>query len=215
MSSPRSIDGSALIAGFAIFVPIPGLRGALFAIFPGLAFRDFWLMLKAAGLGLAIDVAYCGFLWPFLGLRWELRGEYNRTLAHLLPPGAWAGTHHGCPVPNSVQFTLGLVGWMTLMFLIWAILWPQKTRCTMRLLPPAVGGFLVAIAANVLWFFAPMNERFGWPPEPAHKLTPVPFLALLILALPLCSVGVGFVFALLNSASAQHEQGRKAESPSA
>jgi hypothetical protein len=189
------------MCGFAAFVPVPGLRGALFGLFPGLAFRDPRLAVKGAELGFAADVLFC-MAWACLHWQWELRGDYNRTLARIVPPGHWVGTHHGCPVPNWLQFALGLVAWATVMFLVWSLVWPRKFGYRAYFLPPAAGAVLTAIAAVVLWTFAPMNDRFGWPPAPPYKLQTEAFVALLIASLPLCTLGVGLVFWILERTNA-------------
>ena len=78
---PTSIVLPALISGFGAYVPIPGLRGALFALFPGIAFRDVRLMLKGLVLGFLADLmVFVG--WPMLGFVWEPRASYNWLITH-------------------------------------------------------------------------------------------------------------------------------------
>jgi hypothetical protein len=194
MNRPVSIDGAAVLAGFAVYLPVPGLRGALFALFPGIAYRDKSLILKGLLLGFVLDVVY-EICWGILPLVWEPRAEYNHLLTDYLPPEHLVITHCGCAVPDVVQFTLGLVGWATAFFLLWLALWPRRLHLAAYFAIPCLGALLTAVAAIVLWNLAPLDEWWVYRSAYSQERIPVEvFVFVFILVVPLCTLAVGLLF---------------------
>lgn len=204
---PRSVDGPALLCGLAIFMPVPGVRGALFALFPGLAFRNRQLLAAGAIYGFLLDLLFF-FVWQSLGLVWEPRGEYNRIINTYLPPEHTVMTHCGCAVPNVVQVVGGLVLWAATFYFLWVKLWPVKLKTRAQIFIPLCGTFLMAISGVITWYSAPLHEWRYWQPEKT-VLSSEAFLLLFVTLFPLSSllVGCSFLFAARASANGNEVDG--------
>jgi hypothetical protein len=142
---------ASLIAGFAIYVPMPIVRGALFGLMPGIAWRS-W---RLAGFG-----ALCGVFAEFVHMfffrllldGWNTREVYCELLLTHLPPGimtlAIPDFH---PLPNSVHFVIIIVIWAAVMFPMWYVAWPcPKCGRDVCILVPVV---IAAATASAVWLW--------------------------------------------------------------
>jgi hypothetical protein len=187
-ASTVPIVGAALTSGLCIYAPC-GLRGALFCLFPGIAYRSPEIALKSAGLGLIVDILFNAG-WMALGLEWEPRASYNFVLAHYLPPMHRVITHGNCQAPNEVQFELGLVGWTSVMFLVWQFFWPAMIPPGRRLVVCVVGAAFVGGAAKLLWEIAPKRGWLSGPHGRFDDYSPMLLVVALIASIPLCCLSV-------------------------
>ncbi|REK18958.1 MAG: hypothetical protein DWQ37_02755 [Planctomycetota bacterium] len=186
-----STEVAAGVAGAAIYLPI-GLRGTLFALCPALAGgrRRLWVIAPVAGF--VLECVY-QLAWLCLPLVWEPRGEFNEALALYLPPIHKIVTHHGCTVPNSVQFVAGLVGWTGCYFVLWMLLWPRPLPWRARFAVPVVGMLLVALAGAGLWRIAPLDEWHGRFAFAAEKVPQSVFALAVVLSMPVCTFVLGLL----------------------
>jgi hypothetical protein len=118
LTALRAVAGPAILCGLCIYLPVAGIRGAAFCLFPGLAQRSWRTAIKGAGYGLFADLLV-DFCWMFIAGVWEPRASYNVAVVHYLPPDLMVMTHVGSPMPNSLKFGLGLMLWTTTMYGIW------------------------------------------------------------------------------------------------
>lgn len=186
----RVVGGSAILCGLCVYFPIPGLRGAAFCLFPGLALRSRTLAIEGAAYGFVTDVVV-NFCWMFIGGVWEPRASYNVALVHFLPPDMLVVTHAGSPMPNSMKFGLGLVVWMTTMYFIWASLWRPRLDWAVRSRILGLGAILSGAIAALLWTVAPLDGWWSHGAAPFGDLEPGKFLFVFLTTLPACSLLVG------------------------
>lgn len=190
-TSRQSPIAAAVICGFAIYVPVPGLRGGLFGLFPGYAQRSVGTALKGFALGLFVDLTI-SIAWIFFGPTWEPRASYNSVLAHYLPPEHMIMTHHGSPLPNYVQFTLGLALWTSAQFSIWIRLWKPKIQIQRQRRIYTSGVVSVVAAATILWIVSPMDGWWHHGAAPFGDLPPIPLAGVFLLSMPCCTVAVAY-----------------------
>jgi hypothetical protein len=181
------------LCAFAAYVPILGVRGAAFCLFPGLAQRSIRLTLVGVLLGFLADIGVTIF-WMIVGGVWEPRwGGYNDTLAHYLPPDIMVATHVGSPMPNSIRFALGLVLWSVTMYAIWTLLWRPKLELERRVQILVTSAITVGLCAIVLWTVAPLSVMLGGRYQPFGDLPTKPFLAVLFTTMPISSLIVAMM----------------------
>ncbi len=185
-----AIFGAASICGLCIYLPVPGMRGALFCLFPGIANRSLTIAGKGLLAGLAADVAFC-IGWIVAGFVWEPRASFNRILAEYLPPAHVVATHFACPVPNGVQFGLGLVGWCGLMFAIWLYLWPRRFPPLTSVFMLLTGAVSVTVASVVLWTVSPMDGWWSDGAKPFGDITSDWYALVFVAAVPVCCLAFG------------------------
>ena len=183
----RNLFSAAIIRGCACYLPILGVRGAGFCLFPGIVRHSWQLAFKGGGFGFLYDIVVEIGSSIVLG-PWEPRAGYNRLLVNNLPPGFDVITHVGSPVPNSLKFCLGLIIWMSVMYAIWIALWILKLNWARRLQIPSTGAMCVGVCAIILWIVAPLDEFWQHGAQPFGDLAPVPFLAVFLTTMPLCSL---------------------------
>jgi len=189
---------AAIVSGLSIYIPIVGLRGAAFCLFPGIAQRSMAMAAKGTALGFLADIAFC-MGWFFFGPVWEPRDSYNEILVTYLPPGQMVMTHAGCPIPNGLQFGLGLVLWTTLMFNIWIQTWKPRINGSARRAALFAGAIAVSVAASVLWIVAPMDDWWQHGAAPFGDLAPLPFTVVFVVSLPACTLIVGKLISAASS----------------
>jgi hypothetical protein len=186
---------AAIICGLAFYIPLFGIRGAAACLFPGIAQRSWRIAFKGAAAGFLSDVVVTIALILFCGA-WEPRESFNRTLVTNLPPGFIVATHAGSPMPNSMKFGFGLVCWSSTIFAIWMAFCPPKLEWHLRLSVMAAGEFAVGVSAVILWTVAPLDEFWHHGAQPFGDLSPVPFLAVFLSTMPICSIIVGEAMAI-------------------
>jgi hypothetical protein len=186
----RAVGGAAIICGLFIYLPIPGARGAAFCLFPGMALRSWGVAVKGAVLGFGADLLV-DFAWMFIAGVWEPRSSFNVALVDFLPPDLMVITHAGSPMPNSMKFGLGLVVWMTTMYLIWASLWRPRLDVLIRSSIVGAGAILGGGIAALLWTVAPLDGWWRHGAAPFGDLEPGKFLFVFLTTLPACSLFVG------------------------
>jgi hypothetical protein len=148
---PGSPVAAALIAGFAIYVPIPIVRGAIFGLMPGIAWRSWRPAALGALCGAFAEFVYLFFLqWMLVG--WNTRADYCELLLTHLPPGtlqaAFPCVH---PLPNSVHFVIIIVSWSALLFPMWYVAWPyQKGEREFCIFVAVV---VTAVTATAIWLW--------------------------------------------------------------
>lgn len=121
---------AAIVASSAILIPIPLLRGALFALFPGIAWRSWRLAAASALAGVALDLGVSFFqseVLPNAVVPW-LRYEplRNPIFDEFLPiaPGVQSAEHN-FPDDRELYFGIGLTLWIFCMLQNWSIWWPR------------------------------------------------------------------------------------------
>ena len=190
----RSASGRALsaaiIAGLFAYVPVPGIRGALVGLFPGIARRSGRTVVQGLICGFSADL-FLWMLWTALFV-WEPRDSYNLALS-LLPPTHMVVTHVGCATPNWAQFGAGLVVWLGMMFGLWLYLWRPHVSYERRPLSVVGGMAFGAAVAALLWTVAPMGQWWHRGAQPFGDLPLIPFFIVYLSSVPLC----GVVFVLL------------------
>jgi hypothetical protein len=190
-----SVEAAAAVCGFACYLPVAGLRGALFCLFPGIVLRSLRIAFQGAGLGFLADIAVVT-IWSALAGVWEPRVGFNRTLVSLLPPDFTVMTGYGSPMPNSLKFGLGLIFWTVTMYALWMTIWIPKLPWLSCLAILAVGAMAVGICATILWIVTPLDEWWGYRGKQLGLLSPVPWFAVFILTMPTCAVIVGCLMRL-------------------
>lgn len=180
-----SVYGAALISGLCIYIPVPGIRGALFCLFPGIANRSLKIAGKGLIAGFCADIAFC-IAWFFLGFVWEPRVSFNRILSDFLPPEHAIYTHSECAVPNGVQFGLGLTAWCGCMFALWLHFWPRRFSTETYFLLWHVGVLSVIIASASLWVVSPMDHWWSFGAQPSGDINSDWYVLVFLGAIPTC-----------------------------
>lgn len=185
-----AVGGPAIICGLFIYLPIPGIRGAAFCLFPGWARRSWSVAVEGAVLGFGADLIV-DFAWMFIAGVWEPRSSFNVALVDFLPPDLMVMTHAGSPMPNSMKFGVGLVVWMTTMYSIWASLWRPRLDWSVRSGILGLGAILSGAIAALLWTVAPLDGWWRHGAAPFGDLEPGKFLFIFLTTLPACSLLIG------------------------
>lgn len=184
---------AAVLTAFAAYIPINGIRGACFCLFPGIALRSVPIGLIGALIGFFVDIAV-SIVWMNVAGAWEPRwGGYNSILSQYLPPDIMVATHVGSPMPNSLKFGLGLMLWSATMHLTWLSLWKPRLEWDCRLTIVGIGSVIVCVGATILWMVAPLTGTLGVEYQPFGDLPLVPFLAVFVSTMPVCSLVVGLL----------------------
>jgi len=186
---------AAVISGFGIYFYVPGIRGAIFGLFPGIALRSRKLALKGLTLGAALDILYF-ILWPIvamlLGMFWEPRASYSPFLTEWLPSGGMVATHMGSPWPNGLQFAINIMVWVSLETLVWIALWPKNGNAvTMKILLAANSA--AAFSALILWVVTPLDGWWHHGAAPFGDLSMEPWMAVYLSVFPLSALFAALV----------------------
>jgi len=197
---------AAVLTSFAAYIPIVGIRGACFCLFPGISQRSLRIGFIGALIGLVCDIAV-SVVWMIIAGAWEPRwGGYNSILIYYLPPDFMVATHVGSPMPNSMKFCLGLMLWSATMHLIWMLIWQPRLDWERRLPIICIGSILVCACAIVLWIVAPLTGTLGGEYQPFGDLPPVPFITVFISTMPICSLVVALLAYWRSFASLEGEE---------
>jgi hypothetical protein len=184
---------TAVLAAFAAYIPIVGLRGACFCLFPGISLRSLRIGFFGALVGFFSDIAV-SIVWMIIAGAWEPRwGGYNSILIHYLPPDIMVATHVGSPMPNSMKFGLGLMLWSATMHLTWMSIWKPRLEWDRRLPIIGAGSIIICVGATVLWEVAPLTGTLGGEYQPFGDLPLVPFVAIFVSTMPVCSLVVALL----------------------
>ncbi len=193
VDTPRpSVVGAALISGFCIYYPVPGLRGAAFCLFPGIAQRSIPMALKAAACGFFADLAV-GYLWYLTDI-----GPGYRTTAPTYP-GPMSLIYYLPPLhesyPSAFILAIALISWTSTMYEIWMRFWQPRLSRADKVRIHLLAAAIVSVAAMILMIVSRMDTKWRTiqRPVPYELWPPAPIFCIFILAIPICTLVVAIV----------------------
>jgi hypothetical protein len=145
-----------MIAGMAIYVPLLCVRGALFGLMPGIAWRS-WRMAALGALAGTLAEFVFSFFFLLLFDGGNERQSYSEILVRYLPPYDSYAIQALYLMPNGPRFAFNLVSWSAGLFSVWYLLWPGRKT------PSRYGAFMAiamtAIACTAVWLW--MTAPYG------------------------------------------------------
>lgn len=187
MKPARLLDvvGAALGCSLFAYLPLPGVRGAGFCLFPGVALRSRRLASKGSIAGFCADIIF-EIISPFICI---------------------ASTHS-----NRMQFTIELVVWTAAMYAIWMWLWSPPLYADNRVGIHGIGALAVIGASIVFWAVSPLDRLWPSIAIPFGDLAPVTVTVILLSSIPICSLIVALLIRSSAEANraAEHESNQPA-----